>query len=87
MKQVRMRYITQAVTELHQLDPNTPVNARLIKRLVNQGIIPSVPVGNGNRRLINLDALLEYFENPQPPAAPADGNTVHSIFHIEERKW
>lgn len=86
MKSVRMRYITQAVTELHQLDPNTPVNARLIKRLVKQGIIPSVPVGNGNRRLINFDALLEYLENPQPPATDANNNTVHSIRRIEERK-
>lgn len=86
MKQVRMRYITQAVTELHQLDPNTPVNARLIKRLVNQGIIPSVPVGNGNRRLINFDTLLEYLENPQAPATTADDNTVHGIRRIEERK-
>ena len=86
MKQVRMRYITQAVAELHQLDPNTPVNARLIKRLVNQGIIPSVPVGNGNRRLINFDALLEYLENPQSPATDANNNPVHGIRRIEERK-
>ena len=86
MKSVRMRYITQAVAELHQLDPNTPVNARLIKRLVNQGIIPSVPVSNGNRRLINFDALLEYLENPQSPAADANNNTVHGIRRIEERK-
>ena len=81
-----MRYISQAVSELHQLDPNTPVNARLIKRLVNQGIIPSVPVGNGNRRLINFDALLEYLENPQSPAPDANNNTVHGIRRIEERK-
>ena len=86
MKSVRMRYITQAVSELHQLDPNTPVNARLIKRLVNRGIIPSVPVGNGNRRLINFDALLEYLENPQAPATAANDNTVHGIRRIEERK-
>lgn len=86
MKTARMRYTSQAVTELHQLDPNTPVNARLIKRLVNQGIIPSVPVGNGNRRLINFDALLEYLENPQSPATDANNNTVHGIRRIEERK-
>ena len=86
MKQVRMRYITQAVAELHQLDPNSPVSARLIKHLVNQGIVPSVPVGNGTRRLINLDALLEYLENPQSPATDANNNTVHGIRRIEERK-
>ena len=79
MKTARMRYISQ-------LDPNSPVSARLIKRLVNQGIIPSVPVGNGNRRLINFDALLEYLENPQPPATDVNNNTVHGIRRIEERK-
>ena len=86
MKTARMRYISQAVSEIHQLDPNTPVNARLIKRLVNQRIIPSVPVGNGNRRLINFDALLEYLENTQSPATDANNNTVHGIRRIEERK-
>lgn len=86
MKTARMRYISQAVSEIHQLDPNSPVSARLIKRLVNQGIIPSVPVGNGNRRLINFDALLEYLENPQSPATDANNNTVHGIRRIEERK-
>ena len=78
MKSVRMRYITQAVAELHQLDPNTPVNARLIKRLVNQGIIPSVPIGNGNRRLINFDALLDYLENP-PTEEPEPAHGIRRI--------
>lgn len=82
MKSVRMRYITQAVAELHQLDPNTPVNARLIKRLVNQGIIPSVPIGNGNRRLINFDALLDYLENP-PPEEP---ESTHGIRRIQPQR-
>ena len=86
MKTARMRYISQAVSEIHQLDPNSPVSERLIKHLVNQGIVPSVPVGNGTRRLINLDALLEYFENPQSPATDANNNTVHGIRRIEERK-
>lgn len=82
MKSVRMRYITQAVAELHQLDPNTPVNARLIKRLVNQGIISSVPVGNGNRRLINFDALLDYLENP-PTEEP---EFTHGIRRIQPQR-
>ena len=86
MKTARMRYISQAVSEIHQLDPNSPVSARLIKHLVNQGIVPSVPVGNGNRRLINFDALLEYLENPKSPATDANNNTVHGIRRIEERK-
>lgn len=61
---VRMRFAAQALGELRKLDPKTPVTLRFIKRLVRAGAVPSVPVGNGNRRLLNFDALLAYLENP-----------------------
>ena len=64
MVKARMRYISQAVSEIRQIDPHSPINTRLVKRLVNQGVIPAIRVGNGNRRLINLDMLLSYLENP-----------------------
>ena len=65
---VRMRFAAQALDELRKLDPETPVTLRFIKQLMRTGAIPSVPVGNGNRRLLNFDALVAYLENP--PAAP-----------------
>lgn len=44
-------------------------------------MIPSVPVGNGNRRLLNFDALVAYLENP-----PADEvQTMHGIRSVSER--
>lgn len=60
----RMRFINQAVDELKRLDPDSPVSARMVRSLVKSGKIPSVPVGNGTRRLLNFDMLLEYLENP-----------------------
>ena len=61
---VRMRFAAQALNELRKLDPETPVTLRFIKQLMRAGAIPSVPVGNGNRRLLNFDALVAYLENP-----------------------
>lgn len=61
---VRMRFAAQALDELRKLDPETLVTLRFIKQLMRTGAIPSVPVGNGNRRLLNFDALVAYLENP-----------------------
>ena len=61
---VRMRFAAQALDELRKLDPETPITLRFIKQLMRTGAIPSVPVGNGNRRLLNFDALVAYLENP-----------------------
>lgn len=60
----RMRFPAQALDELRRIDPDTPVSLRMIRGLVRTGAIPSVPVGNGTRRLLNFDALLEFLENP-----------------------
>ena len=67
--------------ELRKLDPQTPVSLSFIRRLVKSGAVPSVPVGNGNRRLLNFDALCAYLENP-----PADeAQTVRGIRPVDER--
>lgn len=60
----RMRFPAQALEELRKTDPDTPVSLKMIRSLVKTGVIPSIPVGNGNRRLLNFDALLEYLEHP-----------------------
>ena len=79
---VRMRFAAQALDELRKLDPETPVTLRFIKQLMRTGAIPSVPVGNGNRRLLNFDAREAYLENPsaEPVQQAAPG-----IRRIDER--
>lgn len=74
----RMRFVEQAIEELKRLDPDTPVSARMVRSLVKSGKIPSVPVGNGTRRLINLDALLEYLENP-PAEQPEQARGIRRV--------
>lgn len=78
---VRMRFPADALAELRKLDPDTPVSLSFIRRLVKTGAVPSVPVGAGKRRLVNLDALIEYLSNP--PAEPAQ--TAREIRPVSER--
>ncbi len=81
---VRMRFPQQALEELRRIDPETPVSVSFIRRLVKTGAVPSVPVGAGKRRLVNLDALIEYLGNP--PAETAQ--PVRGIRPVDERgRW
>lgn len=70
----RMRTVKQAVNEIKQLDPDTAVSFYQVRRLVLSGVLPTVSAGN--KRLINLDTLIEYLQNPtadkfRVPTAPA----------------
>lgn len=83
MSVVHMRFPQQALEELRRIDPQTPVSLSFIRRLVKSGAVPSVPVGAGRRRLVNLDALIEYLSNP-----PADEvQTARGIRPVSEREW
>ena len=58
----RMRTIKEAVAEIKALDSNTAVTVYHIRQQVLSGIIPCVHVGN--KRLVNLDTVIEYLQNP-----------------------
>ncbi len=64
MSTIRMRFPAQALEELRKIDPQTAITLPMIRRLVKSGKVPSVPVGNGNRRLLNFDALLDFLAAP-----------------------
>ena len=78
----RMRFAAQAVREIRQLDPNSQISVRFVRNLIATGAVPSVPVGCGNRRLVNLDALLDYLEHPTADAP----EPVHGIRRVDERQ-
>lgn len=67
----RMRFPAQALAELKQADPRTPVTLNLIRSLIRRGVIPYIEVGRG--KLLNYDDLLDYLAAtpvvPQPTAA------------------
>ena len=61
----RMRTIQEAAAELRRIDPNTAVTPYRIRQMVLDGTIPHVSAGN--KRLVNLDTLLNYFAMPPAP--------------------
>lgn len=58
----RMRLAREIVEELKELDPKTSVTESGIRRLVKEGKLRSVKVGN--KSLINLDQCIDYFNEP-----------------------
>lgn len=56
MSTPRMRTIPQAYEEIKRIDSNTAITLRALRRMVNDGTIPHISVGN--KILINLDLLL-----------------------------
>lgn len=58
----RMRYAAQALELIRQEDPESCVSLNFIRALAASGKIPVVKIGQ--RRLINVDALIEYLANP-----------------------
>jgi len=64
----RMRTLPECIAELRALDPSTALTMHALRGLVLSGAIPHVRVGA--KRLINLDALLDYLSAPQPARSP-----------------
>ncbi|MFA9376199.1 MAG: DNA-binding protein [Lachnotalea sp.] len=59
----RMRTIRQVYEYLHEMDPGSVVGEDYLRKLVKQGRIRSYKAGV--RNLINLDSVIEYFQNPE----------------------
>lgn len=56
----RMRTAEGALQIIKEMDPETAVTLRAIRRLINTGTIPCVPVGR--KKLVNVDGLISYLE-------------------------
>lgn len=62
----RMRTLDEAYAEIKRIDTETAISKYYIRTLALSGAIPVVMCGR--KRLINLDALIEYL-NTRPAAA------------------
>ena len=71
----RMRLLKDAYGELKALDSNTAVSVYFIRQLAITGKIPCAMAGR--KRLINLDALIEYLANPN--AEPNENGKIRRI--------
>ena len=54
---MRMRTIPKAFEEIKQVDPDTDLTLRALRRMLSNGEIPVVRISN--KVLINLDLLLD----------------------------
>lgn len=57
---LQIRTIKGAAKELKSIDPDTAITEYRIRQLVNDNIIPFVPVGN--RKLVSMADIHNYFE-------------------------
>ena len=55
----RLRKINDAIKEIKQIDPNTPLKHRTIKMLINAGMLTALKLGPA--WLINIDELYSIF--------------------------
>lgn len=78
----RMRYAAQALELIRELDPNTSISLNYIRALAKNKKIPVHQVGK-NRRLINVDALLEFLSHPEN--GPIEENQTGIIRRVSER--
>lgn len=56
----KMRTAEGALAAIKEQDPDTAVTLRFIRRLINTGAVPHVPVGC--KKLVNVDLLLDYLK-------------------------
>jgi len=58
----RIRTIDEACSEIKAMDPQSAFSAHRLRCMIKSGEFPAHRAGR--RYLVNLDALLEYLENP-----------------------
>lgn len=68
----RMRTAHQAAEFFKQLDPETSFTEYHINRLIKTGVLPVF--NSGNKRLINLDKLIQYLNSEIRDQKPVDKN-------------
>ena len=71
----RLRTINEAVRFLKEQDPETSLTPYFIRRMIVDGQVPTVMAGK--KYLVDIDALLDYFENQSgensSPVEPSKG--------------
>lgn len=79
----RMRYAAQALALIREADPDTAVTLNHIRYLAASGKIPVHQVGKA-RRLINVDALIEFLSCSEADPA-AENYQSGNVRQVRER--
>ena len=70
----RMRTLPKALEEIRKVDPDTQLTLPTLRKLVDRGIIATVPLGN--YRLIDLDKLFALLSDGIPENDAAEEDSV-----------
>jgi hypothetical protein len=65
---LHMRTINEAAAYYKEFDPDTKINAPMIRRFVKSGEIPCVKLGN--RTLVAIEVLDEFFKGEKKQLPP-----------------
>lgn len=71
----RMRTAKQVIEIIREEDPDSAVSLNFIRNLINSGKLPVVCAGK--KKLINVDAVLEYIANGEQPATNVSDKSEH----------
>lgn len=77
----RMRSITEAYQLLKEEDPGSKITVCMLRRLVADGIIPSVR--SGRKILLNYDTLLTYLSRPYVTDIPHGNEEIGNIRPVD----
>lgn len=76
----QMRTLDSAIQEIQRTDPGTSLTRWALRSLVLSGKVPSVTVGAGGKRLINLEVLNDYLNGNLPePSEPEQTGKIRRI--------
>ena len=71
----RMRTLPQAMKEIRDADPHTQLTLATLRKMVDRGMIGTVPLGN--YKLINLDELIRLLADGIPEKPVSADVPVH----------
>lgn len=73
----RMRLISEAYAEIKEADPNTAITMTAFRRLVLDGRIPSIMIGN--KRVVSMESVERFFQYGDREIIATDTNKIRRI--------
>jgi hypothetical protein len=77
----RMRTLPEAMKEIRDADPHTQLTLATLRKMVDRGMIGTVPLGN--YKLINLDELIRLLADGIPEKPASSDVPVHKRRNAE----
>ena len=73
----RMRLISEAYAEIKEADPKTAITMTAFRRLVLDGRIPSIMIGN--KRVVSMESVESFFQYGDREIIATDTNKIRHI--------